>query len=249
MLTINYEEFGPVHTHIVKSLLTTTVTTLEDMSKCKVSENITVQHWDQDYPCTVNTPDGPVVYLAVKEDYWCQWLYQFAHEYTHLLIGRDLTGRLKGLVWFEECLCHTASLFCLSVFSYPTIWSQLGYPHYALSVQQYIEDRFASLRQMREEFYHANSYPYHLGLRIWLPLLSVEVDSPTPPYPRHYYDAVAAIMLPFFLHNHHLWEIIGHIGFSEKWQSLEELLTHLASKATPEYSQELQDMRTFLIGE
>lgn len=249
MITVEYEGFGSFTPSIVHHLLNTTVTLLEAVSNCKVTDDIAVRHWNKDYPALIITTDGPVIYLTVTQDYWAQWIYQFAHEYTHLLIGRDLTGRLKGLVWFEECLCHTASLFSLSVLSYPTVWHQSGYPHYALSVRQYIENHLDSTRQLREEFYYANSDPYCLGLRMWLPLLSVEIDSSTPSYPRHYYEAVATIMLPFFLHNRHLWKIIGHIGFSEKWQSLEELLTHLASKATPEYSQELQDMRKFLLGE
>ncbi|MDE7188647.1 MAG: hypothetical protein K2N96_00730 [Muribaculaceae bacterium] len=215
MRITNYEGFSPFNYHVVNNLLKMTANLLDKASKCKVDDNITVKHWDKDYPCVVNSPEGPVVYLTVTGDSWCQWLYQFAHEYLHLLIGGDLTGRLKGLVWFEECLCHTASLFCLSVLSYPTIWSQWGCPHYALSVRHYIENLLDSTRPLREDFYYANRSPYHLGLRIWLPLLSVEVDSTTPPYPRHYYNAVAAIMLPFFLRNNHLWEIIGHIGCSE----------------------------------
>lgn len=42
---------------------------------------------------------------------WCQYSYQFGHEFCHILSGfdKDSTANL----WFEEVLCETASLFTL----------------------------------------------------------------------------------------------------------------------------------------
>lgn len=67
--------------------------------------------------------EGPIVHykrndlkeIVVQLDtgglYWCQYAYQLAHEFCHILCGFD--DDWKGNLWFEECLCETASLFVL----------------------------------------------------------------------------------------------------------------------------------------
>ncbi|MCM1093736.1 MAG: hypothetical protein NC421_07260 [Lachnospiraceae bacterium] len=67
-------------------------------------------------------------------------------------------------------------------------------------------------------------------------------------YPRNLYNAVASLILPIFLRNDRLWEILQHIGDSEKWKSLEELLSHLKSKATPVYEEDLKELSSILLG-
>jgi hypothetical protein len=55
---------------------------------------------------------GEIVILIDTEDRrWCQFVYQFAHEFCHVLCGFDEDARQN--LWFEECLCETASLFVL----------------------------------------------------------------------------------------------------------------------------------------
>ncbi|HEU0199853.1 MAG TPA: hypothetical protein VFR86_05415 [Burkholderiaceae bacterium] len=59
-----------------------------------------------------------VVYLSARDSRWYQFVYQFAHEYCHLLSnfarkqqhGDDI---LRDHQWFEEALCETASLYAL----------------------------------------------------------------------------------------------------------------------------------------
>lgn len=52
-----------------------------------------------------------VVQLDTSDFYWCQYAYQMAHEFCHVLCGFD--DDWKGNLWFEESLCETASLFVL----------------------------------------------------------------------------------------------------------------------------------------
>jgi hypothetical protein len=52
-----------------------------------------------------------VVQLDTEGLYWCQYAYQMAHEFCHILSGFDEDW--KGNLWFEESLCETASLFVL----------------------------------------------------------------------------------------------------------------------------------------
>lgn len=52
-----------------------------------------VIHWEGGPMCS-NHVDEHIIYLSVKDNYWCQWVYQFAHEYCHHLIKRDSLWRL-----------------------------------------------------------------------------------------------------------------------------------------------------------
>ena len=58
-----------------------------------------------------------VVHLSARDDRWYQYVYQFAHEYCHLLSHFDRKQRggeiLRDHQWFEESLCETASLYAL----------------------------------------------------------------------------------------------------------------------------------------
>ena len=68
--------------------------------------------------------DGPIVHyqrnvmgeIVMKLDtegyLWCQYVYQFAHEFCHILSGFTDSAGLRHK-WFEETLCETASLFVL----------------------------------------------------------------------------------------------------------------------------------------
>lgn len=58
-----------------------------------------------------------VVYLSARDSRWYQYVYQFAHEYCHLLssferkqVGHDIVREHQ---WFEESLCEAASLHAL----------------------------------------------------------------------------------------------------------------------------------------
>lgn len=67
--------------------------------------------------------EGPIVHyqrnvlgeIVMKLDthdlYWCQYAYQFGHEFCHILSNFD--DDWKGNNWFEETMCETASLFVL----------------------------------------------------------------------------------------------------------------------------------------
>ena len=52
-----------------------------------------------------------VVVLDTRDTFWCQYAYQFSHEFCHILCAFD--DDWKGNQWFEESLCECASLFVL----------------------------------------------------------------------------------------------------------------------------------------
>lgn len=65
---------------------------------------------------------GEIVMKLDTEDYlWCQYVYQFAHEFCHILCGFD-DDAWKRNKWFEETMCEAASLFVLR--RMPDIWTE-----------------------------------------------------------------------------------------------------------------------------
>lgn len=53
-----------------------------------------------------------VMKLDTEDRRWCQYAYQFSHEFCHILCGFN-DDPWKHHRWFEETLCETASLFVL----------------------------------------------------------------------------------------------------------------------------------------
>ena len=55
--------------------------------------------------------DKPFV-IRLSVNYWCQFPYQFAHEFCHVLSGYEcLEGNPNN--WFHEAICELASVFTL----------------------------------------------------------------------------------------------------------------------------------------
>lgn len=59
-----------------------------------------------------------IIFLAVDATdengepgcYWCQFIYQFAHEFCHYIIPQNVAQTMR---WFEESLCELSSQFFL----------------------------------------------------------------------------------------------------------------------------------------
>ena len=69
--------------------------------------NLLVIHRDD---CPVTYSDQNLIFLSAENRFWCQYAYQFAHEYCHFQIGGNVPQQLR---WFEESLCELASYFFL----------------------------------------------------------------------------------------------------------------------------------------
>lgn len=246
MISVNHLGFGNYNSHVIQFLLNHIEYIFSSSGVCSNKDVIVC--YGNDMPMCCNENGFHIIYLATHENYWCQWVFQFAHEFCHHLVDGKMTGNLLGLKWFEECLCHTASLFCLSKLSNHTVWHQLGYPHYALSVRGYIDNFLHESHALRQEYYQRNSIGHREGIYLWRDILEETSTQGIVQYPRNLYNAVASLILPIFLRNDQIWEILQHIGDSEKWKSIEELLSHLKSKATPVYEEDLKDLSSILLG-
>jgi hypothetical protein len=70
---------------------------------------------EHDNPMALSAPDPSgafVVRLNVRGNLWARLVYQFAHEYCHVLADPS-TWTVDRFSWLEEALCETASLFAL----------------------------------------------------------------------------------------------------------------------------------------
>ena len=189
-----------------------------------------------DTPICCHEGDFHHIYLRCRGDYWCQWLYQFAHEYCHHLIGGEMSGEIRGLLWFEESVCEMSSMYHLGNLAFLRGYIPELFPlHYVRSVQDYLEDVLSRSNELASEA----SNPGFLYK--WESLLR------EPKYHRTHYSAIAVRMLPLFVENPHLWKIILNFGNIRQWESLESLFDHLMRHATLDYQDSLSRLHNLLL--
>lgn len=101
-----------------------------------------------------------IVLLDVKENFWSQYAYQFAHEFGHILCAyREGHDPNK---WFEEAVCEAASLFAMPRMA-ETWKTRPPYPNwksYAPHLKTYV-DKIIAKQKMPDtslaDWYRANA--------------------------------------------------------------------------------------------
>ena len=192
------------------------------------SKKCTVRH-KMDNPMCSKEGDSHIIYISAHDNYWCKWVYQFAHEYCHHLIDGTLSGEWADLLWFEETICELSSIY--NLYKMERFCSEVGLGYFSPSVEEYKEN----LLNKNAQLYNLSpSGGWYSGYASSLS----EVG-----YKRDLYNAIAALMFPLFVENPRLWKIILHIGDIRSWNSLEDLFTHLQSKADDSYADSLNQLR------
>lgn len=198
---------------------------------------------DCEGPMCCATPDVNIhkIYLDTEGNRWCQWVYQFAHEYCHHLIDGGLSRGTAGQRWFEESLCHVASFACLDHFerfcandpflvSYvPGIIGYLrnllmesGAPLYGA----FLPDELNPIR--KEPIPDDSIKPIKSYIEERMEVL-------TTTYSMEDYKSIARALFPFFYNNEKLWRLLSHLGDTLKWGSPKDLFDHLRSQADDDY--------------
>ena len=190
-----------------------------------------LRHIESGPKCTGQ--DIHIIYLSSKGNYWCQWIYQFAHEYCHHLIDGTMSGEIKGLLWFEETICELSSLFHLNNFWHKCLITPSLY-YYAPAVQDYHNDLVRQNPQLVELFRRESLFQ-------WGDLLK------EPAYHRDIYNAMAVSILPIVLKTPQLWKMILHFGDMRSWNSPDELFDHLLYTATDDYRRALLDLKELFL--
>ncbi len=217
-------------------LLRYSAASMDEVCDVGTRPEVIVLRWNGDYNPMCSCYKGyHLIRLSAGPDYWCQLSFQFAHEYCHHLIGGPLIVDFRGLTWFEECLCHTASLWMLKRLQNSPIWEEWGAASYPPKVQRYVE------AMLRKTEVYLQSNPEAQDIRHVGDVLQGATE-----YIRPLYNVVAYLLLPLFDEHPQLWRIVGHIGNSCRWQSLEEFFVHLESVYKSDANAELSELRQLL---
>ena len=141
-----------------------------------------------------------VVHLSARDDRWYQYVYQFAHEYCHLLSHFDRKQRggeiLRDHQWFEESLCETASLYALrqSAVQWCNSADDPQLREAAPQLAQYVRQLLAEPHRRLDPAIDFSTWYARHGQA-----LRVE------PYLRELNDVVATQLLPLFERNPTYW--------------------------------------------
>lgn len=157
------------------------------------------------------------IYLDVSENYWCQYIYQFSHEFCHYMNWGHVTQSMR---WFEETLCELASHFFLlkSYEKWETTPSLSNFKHYFNSIFKYKED----LKRNASYFNIAKLFNPESEI-----LRSLEKNE----YQRGYNKYVAIKLLPYFIKSPSLWKIVPFLPSLSDNNSFEENLILLSKKS------------------
>ena len=149
--------------------------------------------------------------------FWSQFVYQFSHELCHCLVFRTVPDKL---LWFEESICELASHFLLLKIA----------EHWAIHPPHENWRSYASCF-MSYEFSARKCNCFFPISELLVPqsaiLQSLEADE----YQRELNRNVALKLLPFFIDNSELWNIIYYLPDALPDHSFPENLQLLQMKS------------------
>jgi len=113
-LIVKSDDWDSVNIKNIEKLLTVAMNMMDNHYNSKVTKDIIITNNPE-----IKTPlfyydrgvNGEyMINITAKDSYFCQYLYQFFHEYCHLRMNcNPLTG--KKAKWFDESIAELASFF------------------------------------------------------------------------------------------------------------------------------------------
>ena len=216
--------WGDVAVPDIEVVLTSTAETLWEYAQPEVIRPVIV----------MRSKEGPIVLfkrgprgeyfvkLNTGDRYWCQYAFQFAHEFGHILCQyKDGDPSNK---WFEETICEVASLFALRAMA--KIWEDYPpYPNwsgYSKHLRQYATERID--RYKLKDDVHLSTF-----------FAENAVYLKTHATDRTRNAAVAIRLLPLFEKHPEGWKAIHYLNESV-WEEEQDFPTYLRSwyRHTPE---------------
>jgi len=159
-----------------------------------------------------------LILLNTGDRHWCQFVYQFAHEYCHYQIRKDV---VKSMRWFEESICATASIFYLIHLS--ELWSVNPPNEYWGKHSTDFKDYAVYMLQQHEEFDTDFS---HLDSEMLIYLCNYEYDRLKNRY-------IARKFLPIFEAHPFLWQAVPFLADLTEGLTFAESLKEWAFAAPP----------------
>lgn len=188
-------------------------------------------------------PDGAIVIrLSARDTRWYQYVYQFAHEYCHVLAhferkehGHDV---LRENQWFEESLCEAASLYALRRLAAKWNRAEVADPQLreaADQLWQYVSQLLAEPhRRLDAGTDLAGWYARH------------QETLRHKPYQRELNELVATSLLPLFEADVSRWAALEYLNPATPapGQSFPDLLGAWSASSPPEWRPLVADIRT-----
>ena len=186
-----------------------------------------------------SSEDPFVIRLSARDRHWCQFVYQFSHEFCHVLSDYE---RLKNNPnnWFHEAICELASVFTLRRMAerWPTDPPYPNWAGYAKALNQYSQDLLSPAEVQLAA---------GVSLQNWLS--SYEETLREDRYQRKKNALVAYALLPIFESTPTGWNAIRSLPSSSgclqeyfaDWHSLVDL-------ADKDFVAHLSDMFGYTIG-
>jgi hypothetical protein len=172
-------------------------------------------------------PSGEfLVRLHADRSRWHLYVFEFAHEFCHILSNYDRAGPdvARRNQWLEEALCETASLYALG---------SLGAQPPDASLASRLAEHAASLRRFFRVLVTEGhrKLPEESELAEWLQ--EHEAGMRDDPYLREKNDVVAKAMLPLFFANPDGWDALCYLNLhpGDAFASLDDFLRHWHANA------------------
>ena len=211
-------EWGSISPSCISSLLDNVDSVLELPWGSRHLSNTCIsvlREHNADHPSS--WPKSGLIYLTALDGFYCKYIFQYAHELCHVLIGK---GFLKKHQWFEEVLCEVSSQFALSRIA--STWKHSPFPYavsgYHAAVLDYLNDRALS------------AHPLDPGVSIndffTASIASLEADSCI----RNINTLFANRILPTFLRNDSLWSSVPFMCDAPASSTFREFLLHWEKK-------------------
>ena len=141
------------------------------------------------------------MWLSARDTYWCQYVYQFAHELCHVMTHFD-RYRDHRHRWFAEALCELASLFVLQRLA--TVWAE-NPPDRVAEAAAYAPHFATYAVQVADRYSCPSDLPQWLADH----LPEMEAD----PYVRALNGVVAVSLLQRFLADPSLWRDCSRLNW------------------------------------
>ena len=113
-LHISQTDWGNIQPNEIAVLLQDTAFHINRLLRVPFHEKIQVDPSQVDHPKVLyrsSLSDPYIIWLSAQDD-WCQFAYQFAHEFCHVLSGYE-NLRENPNNWFHEAFCELASVFTI----------------------------------------------------------------------------------------------------------------------------------------
>lgn len=202
-LDSNNPQWGNANIDIVKQILICIIKEFEFLGfNQDTMPQVLITHslLGKDYPMCCRVGESHMIFLHTKDNYWCQYIYQFAHEFCHHVIAGPLDGELKSSFWFEESICELASCYILVMLAlhFHNLESSDNLLHaYTPNVQTYLSDHMSRIPVI------------DIKLNQWIKNNLSRLQEPE--HHRDLYAILAKQLLPAFIKNPTLWKLLPYI--------------------------------------